>query len=85
MIGTFGGALEARQIDASGGRLTADVTGEVEKPKETPLPSAEAPALWHQPSMRSLALRGLHDADTAAAKSTMRTTARLESTPFVSA
>ncbi len=31
MLGTFGGALEARQIDASNGRLTADVTGEVEK------------------------------------------------------
>ena len=31
MLGTFGGALEARQIDASGGRLTAEVTGEVEK------------------------------------------------------
>ena len=31
MLGTFGGALEARQIDASGGRLTADVIGEVEK------------------------------------------------------
>ena len=30
MVGTFGGALEARHIDASGGRLTADVTGEVE-------------------------------------------------------
>ncbi len=30
-MGTFGGALEARQIDASGGRLVADVTGEVEK------------------------------------------------------
>jgi uncharacterized OsmC-like protein len=30
MIGTFGGALEARQINASGGRLAADVTGEVE-------------------------------------------------------
>jgi uncharacterized OsmC-like protein len=30
MLGTFGGALEARQIDASGGRLTADVVGEVE-------------------------------------------------------
>jgi uncharacterized OsmC-like protein len=30
MIGTFGGALEARQIDASNGKLTADVTGEVE-------------------------------------------------------
>jgi uncharacterized OsmC-like protein len=30
MMGTFGGALEARQIDASGGRLKADVTGEVE-------------------------------------------------------
>jgi hypothetical protein len=24
MVGTFGGALEARQIDAGGGRLTAD-------------------------------------------------------------
>jgi uncharacterized OsmC-like protein len=30
MMGTFGGALEARQIDASGGRLKADVIGEVE-------------------------------------------------------
>ncbi len=30
MVGTFGGALEARQIDASDGRLTANVTGEVE-------------------------------------------------------
>ena len=30
MLGTFGGALEARQIDAANGRLTADVTGEVE-------------------------------------------------------
>jgi uncharacterized OsmC-like protein len=30
MVGTFGGALEARQIDASGGRLTADVSGEIE-------------------------------------------------------
>jgi uncharacterized OsmC-like protein len=30
MVGTFGGALEARQIDAGDGRLTADVTGEVE-------------------------------------------------------
>ncbi len=30
-MGTFGGALEARQIDASNGKLTADVTGEVEK------------------------------------------------------
>ena len=29
MLGTFGGALEARRIDASGGKLTADVTGEV--------------------------------------------------------
>jgi len=31
MMGTFGGALEARQINASDGRLTADVTGEVEE------------------------------------------------------
>ena len=30
MMGTFGGALEARQINASTGKLTADVTGEVE-------------------------------------------------------
>ena len=30
MLGTFGGALEARQIDASNGRLTAEITGEVE-------------------------------------------------------
>jgi uncharacterized OsmC-like protein len=30
MLGTFGGALEARQIDASDGRLIAEVTGEVE-------------------------------------------------------
>ena len=30
MLGTFGGALEARHIDASNGRLVADITGEVE-------------------------------------------------------
>jgi len=30
MLGTFGGALEALQIDASDGRLSGDVTGEVE-------------------------------------------------------
>jgi uncharacterized OsmC-like protein len=30
MLGTFGGALEARQIDASHGRLTGEVTGEIE-------------------------------------------------------
>jgi uncharacterized OsmC-like protein len=30
MMGTFGGALEARQIDASHGKLAAEVTGEVE-------------------------------------------------------
>jgi len=30
MVGTFGGALEARKIDASHGKLSADVTGEVE-------------------------------------------------------
>lgn len=29
-MGTFGGALEARQIEASHGKLTAEVTGEVE-------------------------------------------------------
>jgi uncharacterized OsmC-like protein len=31
MMGTFGGALEARHIDASGGRLRAEVVGEVEQ------------------------------------------------------
>jgi hypothetical protein len=31
MLGTFGGALEARQIAASDGKLTGDVTGEVEE------------------------------------------------------
>lgn len=30
MMGTFGGALEARKINASDGRLVAQVTGEVE-------------------------------------------------------
>jgi uncharacterized OsmC-like protein len=30
MLGTFGGALEARKIDASNGKLIAEVTGEVE-------------------------------------------------------
>ncbi|TMA26633.1 MAG: OsmC family protein [Deltaproteobacteria bacterium] len=30
MVGTFGGALEARKIDASQGRLAADAEGEVE-------------------------------------------------------
>ena len=29
-MGTFGGALEARQIDAGNGKLSADVLGEVE-------------------------------------------------------
>ncbi len=31
MLGTFGGALEARQIDASDGKLIGEVTGEVEE------------------------------------------------------
>ena len=31
MLGTFGGALEAHQIAASNGKLTGDVTGEVEE------------------------------------------------------
>ncbi|HEV8046147.1 MAG TPA: OsmC family protein [Terriglobales bacterium] len=31
MMGTFGGALEARQINASDGKLIANVTGEVEE------------------------------------------------------
>ncbi len=35
MLGTFGGALEARQIDASDGNLTADVKGEVESDNGT--------------------------------------------------
>ena len=30
MLGTFGGALEARKIDASEGRLVAEVRGEIE-------------------------------------------------------
>ena len=30
MLGTFGGALEARHIAANDGRLTADVIGDVE-------------------------------------------------------
>ena len=30
MTGTFGGALEARHVDASNGRLTSEVTGEIE-------------------------------------------------------
>ena len=30
MLGTFGGALEARQIDASNGKLVGEITGEVE-------------------------------------------------------
>jgi len=30
MLGTFGGALEARKIDASDDRLTAEVRGEIE-------------------------------------------------------
>ncbi|HET7215286.1 MAG TPA: OsmC family protein [Terriglobia bacterium] len=30
MTGTFGGALEARQVDASNGKLVAEVTGEIE-------------------------------------------------------
>jgi len=30
MVGTFGGALEARHIDASNGKLVGEVAGEVE-------------------------------------------------------
>ena len=30
MLGTFGGALEARKVDASDGRLTGNARGEVE-------------------------------------------------------
>lgn len=31
MVGTFGGALEVRKISAQDGRLTAEVSGDVEK------------------------------------------------------
>lgn len=31
MVGTFGGALEVRKISAQDGKLTAEVTGDVEK------------------------------------------------------
>jgi uncharacterized OsmC-like protein len=31
MMGTFAGALEARQIDASNGKVTSEVRGEVEQ------------------------------------------------------
>ena len=31
MLGTFGGALDARRIDASNGKLVAEVTGDVEE------------------------------------------------------
>ena len=37
MLGTFGGALEARQIDASDGKLAAEVTGEVEEEDGVPV------------------------------------------------
>jgi uncharacterized OsmC-like protein len=30
-MGTFGGALEARDVNASGGRLVAEVRGEIER------------------------------------------------------
>jgi hypothetical protein len=30
MLGTFGGALEARHIDAGHGRLTGEISGEIE-------------------------------------------------------
>ena len=30
MLGTFGGALDARHIDATNGKLTAEISGEVE-------------------------------------------------------
>jgi len=42
MLGTFGGALEARHIDASNGNLVADITGEVER-KEF---SSSAASTW---------------------------------------
>ena len=34
-MGTFGGALEARKIDASDGKLIADVKGEIESDEGT--------------------------------------------------
>src|SRR5437763_36363 len=55
MMGTFGGALEARQIDACNGKLTAEVTGEgeplvcagrKETPKHSPSHGTSSP---HQP------------------------------------
>ena len=33
-MGTYGGALEARQVKASEGKLAADVSGEVEKAED---------------------------------------------------
>jgi uncharacterized OsmC-like protein len=30
MVGTFGGALEARHVDASAGKLSAEAVGEIE-------------------------------------------------------
>ncbi len=35
MVGTFGGALEARHINASHGKLSAEVKGEVEQEEGT--------------------------------------------------
>ena len=37
MLGTFGGALEARHIDASNGKLVGEVTGEVETEENVPV------------------------------------------------
>jgi uncharacterized OsmC-like protein len=34
MVGTFGGALEVRKISAQDGKLTAEVTGDVEKAQD---------------------------------------------------
>jgi len=45
MMGTFGGALEARQIDASNGKLIADVTYK-RKCQETYLSVGSVPTLF---------------------------------------
>ncbi len=37
MLGTFAGALDARQIDAKHGRLTAEVRGEIEPTEDNVL------------------------------------------------
>ena len=51
MVGTFGGALEARHIDASNGKLVAEVTGEVETEEGFSSSAASTwPCNWSLPS-----------------------------------